>query len=290
MSQTQAAREAGVGRQTLWSWETGQGAKPPAKLSLLGLCKLYKAPPEMVQVVLALANDAGDAGWWQKFGEAFSEDFDMYLGLEDSACVVMTYQVVLPPGLLQTPAYRTAMLRVAKPGISDEDMVRAIELATKRQKRLEDDPGGFRLRVLLSEAVLHQQVGGVEVMAEQLTHLANISRLENVSIRVVPQEAGEHLGLLIGPFVLLEFPAQKLEWMNEPPMVYVERPTGDLYLGGEGEITKYREAYEAIEAVALSEDESYRRILQIAKELVRDRPERSPVVQVDEEPDQGRLR
>jgi hypothetical protein len=52
------------------------------------------------------------------------------------------------------------------------------------------------LWAIIDEGVLHRQVGGDTVMHEQLLHLAKVSRRPNITVEVVPFDAGAHSGLL----------------------------------------------------------------------------------------------
>lgn len=118
----------------------------------------------------------------------------------------------------------------------------------------------------MSEAVLREEVGGPAVLAEQLHRLAEVGALPNVSIRVVPFNARNHLGVLVGSCFLMEFPPLPQSKLVEPPIVYVEGYAGDLYLEREEEVGHYRTALAEIGRVALDESESRRKILAIAKE------------------------
>lgn len=60
------------------------------------------------------------------------------------------------------------------------------------------------LAVVLDEAVLHHQVGGPQVMSQQLARLAELSRLPNVEIQVLPNTAGAHAAVN-GEFQILAF-------------------------------------------------------------------------------------
>ncbi|WP_373281081.1 Scr1 family TA system antitoxin-like transcriptional regulator [Nocardia niigatensis] len=83
-------------------------------------------------------------------------------------------------------------------------------------------------------------------------------RATNISIGVVPQSVGAHLGLQTGHFVLMEFPPRsspgvKTKWI-EPPVVYVEGFTGALYLDQVDKADRYRSALVEIKRRALDEE------------------------------------
>ncbi|KJY41051.1 XRE family transcriptional regulator, partial [Streptomyces sp. NRRL S-444] len=68
--------------------------------------------------------------------------------------------------------------------------------------------------VVMSEAVLHQEIGGREVMRNQLAHLLALRGREWVQVQILPFEAGAHAGLP-GTFNVLRFE-------DDPDLVYTE--------------------------------------------------------------------
>jgi hypothetical protein len=123
------------------------------------------------------------------------------------------------------------------------------------------------LQVALNESVLRRPVGGPGVMAEQLRHLADMTRVPNVSLRVVPFSAGYYPGIVTGSFVILRFPPGHGGQEGEPPTVYKDTYTGALYLDKEQEVTKYSEAFAEIWDKAHDEPASRELIQQAAEEL-----------------------
>ncbi|MDT0305521.1 DUF5753 domain-containing protein [Streptomyces sp. DSM 44917] len=120
------------------------------------------------------------------------------------------------------------------------------------------------LRVVLDEAVLRRRIGGPAVMAEQLRHLAEAAELPNVLLRVMPFTAGEHPGVLSGAFVVLRFPQYGEGRKSEPPTVYADGYTGDLYRDKPNEVERYDTAFEGIWKKSLTEQASRRLITDVA--------------------------
>ncbi|MRH86731.1 XRE family transcriptional regulator [Nocardia sp. SYP-A9097] len=203
-------------------------------------------------------------GWWQAYTDQYEPHFDHYLGLEAVATHLTTHQVVLLPGLLQTAGYRRAVSLVGDPNLSADALERRLELAAHRQVRLSDP--NFRVNFLLSEGVLRHTPGGRTIMAYQLYHILElIGSRPNLSIRLVPLDAGSHLGLLAQAFTLLEFPPLASH-LSEPPVVYVEGYEGGLYLERTDMIDRHRRAITDIQRVALTEDDTKQLVQQLAKE------------------------
>ncbi|MFC9993653.1 helix-turn-helix domain-containing protein [Nocardia sp. NPDC127526] len=202
-------------------------------------------------------------GFWRAYADQYFSYFPHYLRLETDANRITTHQLVLVPGLLQTPDYRRAIAKIEDPDLSAVDTERRLELNSRRQAKLDDN--NLRLNVLLSEAVLRHQPGGPAVMADQLRWLCQAGQRDNISIRVVPFRSGSHRGLTIQSFTLLEFPHLD-SGLTEPPVAYIEGAIGALYHEREDVIDQYREAISSLRAVALTEGDTQRMMLDIAKE------------------------
>ncbi|MGI5219902.1 helix-turn-helix domain-containing protein [Nocardia sp. CA-290969] len=264
LTRAKAARSCEMGAQTLWRLETGRNSETK-KIVINALCDVYEASADDRRELLWLVDESRKDGWWQSYADAVVPEVEMYLDLERAACEVFTWQTMSLPGLVQTPGYRRAMWEIAQTLGNPVDLDREVLLLQRRQERLRDE-AGFALGVVLSEAVLRHPVGGAEVMAEQLDHLAELCVLPNVSLRVVPLDAPDHLGLNAKDFLFLEFPEHLNPVLTEPPVVYVEGFTGALYLDKPSEIVRYQAARQSILHVALDERDTHRLIEATARE------------------------
>src|SRR5262249_56133796 len=63
--------------------------------------------------LVARAWDANTPAWWPSYGDVVPAWFDAYLGLEQAASLIRSYEVQFIPGLLQTEQYARAVLRLA---------------------------------------------------------------------------------------------------------------------------------------------------------------------------------
>lgn len=70
-----------------------------------------------------------------------------------------------------------------------------------------------------------------------------------------------------GPFVILRFPLNGDGKASEPPTVYADGYTGELYLDKPKEIQRYDDAFKGIWATALNEKASQDLLRQASKEL-----------------------
>lgn len=255
-----------VGKQSLWRLETGQPVKL-RHLDIERLCQVYGAPQEKTDILLGLTDEAEGKGWWHGFGGAIPKHYEPFVGLEQFAVRVTTYQSSMVPELLQIADYRRTLTGTGFPDVDSAEVERRVELAARRQDRLTDETNPLSLNVVLDELPLRRLIGGPDVMAAQLRHIADTSRLTNVSVRVVPASVGTDPGWLIGSFVLMEFPRNPTAHLTEPPVVYVPGYAGALYLEKPEEVRQYRDGYARLERAALNEDDSHHLIVQIAGEL-----------------------
>lgn len=130
-------------------------------------------------------------GWYQQIAE-----------MERSAREIRVFHTQLVHGLLQTAGYARAVLSVMRQG----DLEGKVEARLDRQQVLARSRPPL-LWVVLSEAVIHQEVGGKAVMREQLAHLLDCQLTDEVQVQVLPFSAGAHTGLS-GSFTLFSFEDQ----------------------------------------------------------------------------------
>jgi Domain of unknown function (DUF5753) len=100
-------------------------------------------------------------------------------------------------------------------------------------------------------------------MRRQLLHINELSRLSNVTIRVLAF-SGRHPVLSLGPFVLLQF--APLHGVVITDVVYIEQLTRNDIIDDEEAAYEYRLAFDRISHEALDEEASRQLISQIAEE------------------------
>ena len=260
-----AARGLEWSETKMWRIETGQTSLRSFDVEVM--CRVYGVASDMTRALMGLAKETKARGWWQAYGDAVPEWFDLYVGLEAAASKLSLYEQELVPGLFQTPEYARTLIHADHPEENDEEADRRVSLRMARQalvRRTIDPPA---LQVALNESVLKRPVGGPAIMAAQLRRLAVASELPNVSLRVVPFSAGFHPGILSGSFNVLRFPLNGGGQESEPPTVYADLYTGALYLDKPNEVDRYGEAFAGIWHHALDEPASRELIQQAAEAL-----------------------
>ncbi|NED36479.1 helix-turn-helix transcriptional regulator [Streptomyces sp. SID8499] len=135
--------------------------------------------------------------------------FQQVAELQGRATEIYAFETHMVPGLLQTPSYARAVLGVLDK--NDLDDRTAVRLARQRIFEKEEPPVFW---VVLSEAALCQEIGGREVMREQLAYLVSFEHNPRINIQILPFSAGAHAGLQ-GSFDLYHF-------ASDPSIVYTE--------------------------------------------------------------------
>jgi transcriptional regulator with XRE-family HTH domain len=170
-----------------------------------------------------LASRANAQGWWHDYSDILPNWFEAYVGLEEAATQIRAYEVQFVPGLLQTGAYARAVFLLGYPTASPRELDRRVGLRLARQAIL-TRPTPPKIWAVLDEAVLRRPIGGAEIMRAQIKHLIEMSQRPNVTIQIVPFQAGGHAAAG-GPFSILRFADYDL-----PDVVYLEQLTSALYL------------------------------------------------------------
>lgn len=189
--------------------------------------------------LLEMVREANTPGWWHKYGDFLPNWFTTYVGLEEAASVIRTYEVQFVPGLLQTAAYARTVIRLGYPDVPEADIERRVHMRMQRQERLtkKDSP---RLWAVIDEAALKRPIGGRDIMREQLQHLLEVAALPNITLQVMPFRFGMHAAEG-GAFSILRFPESDLS-----DVVYVEQLWGALYLDKREDIDPYLTAMEQL--------------------------------------------
>jgi transcriptional regulator with XRE-family HTH domain len=201
---------------------------------LAGLLSLYGVSDEAErETMLALCRLGGARGWWQGYGDAVPPWMRHYLGLEQAATLIRSYDVQYVPGLLQAPAYARAVFSLPG-GPAGERAERALEVRMQRQQVLhrEQPPS---LWAVIDEAALRRPIGGAAVMRAQVEHLLEITRLRHVNVQVLPFRAGGHPAGG-GPVTLLRFAGGQL-----PDLVYLEQLNSAVYPSSPSDLACYRD-------------------------------------------------
>jgi hypothetical protein len=213
------------------------------------LLSLYgEHDPARREHLLGIAKRSNEPGWWQRSGEAVPEWFSEYVGLESAAVRIQTYELLFVPGLLQTEDYARAIVTRGHPETADATVEERIRVRMNRQ-RLLARPDAPRLWAVLDESVLHRPIGGHEVLAGQIDHLAEMSRRPNITLQVLPNALSGYGGE--AAFTMLRFAEPDV-----PDITYIEGLTGALYLDRRAEVEEYTRVMDELTIDAHSPEET----------------------------------
>lgn len=211
--------------------------------------------------LLALGRQANKPGWWHKYGDLLPSWFELYVGLEEAASLIRSYEVQFIPGLLQTRDYARAVTLLGHAGEPQEDIDRRVEMRMTRQQMILTEQSNAKLWAVIDEAVFRRAIGGAGVMRAQIRHLILMAARPNVTVQIVPFAGGGH-SAAGGPFTILRFDQPDL-----PDIVYMEQLSSALYLDDREEVNGYMAVMDRLSVEALTRNETVRMLHRLLADL-----------------------
>jgi Domain of unknown function (DUF5753) len=189
--------------------------------------------------------------WRALHGPNFRRHQQELQRMERTATTIRTYQPAVIPGLLQTAGYARAVLEVNRYGL--EDIADAVKSRVERQAVLYDNGKSFGF--VITEAALRWRLCPVPVHLAQLDRIASLATLPNVSVGIVPWS------------LLAPVPVATMFVVFDASLVLVETMHGEQLLREGQQIARYLDQFEALEALALRDDEARSILDRIASDL-----------------------
>lgn len=239
-----------------------KGKQQLSEEKLRALAGLLEFDDNAITEMLHLRGQALGRGWWSKFTALFPEELLRFFGYEHGAESIRTYCSGLVYGVLQTERYARAVIETGAPNVRLAEVDRRVQARMIRQQRLRE-PDPLHLHCVLSEAALRQQVGGPEVLAEQLSHLSNLANEhpDTFDLRIVPFTATGHDAMGGSNFHLLAFPGGNL-----PTLAWQETVTSTQLIDAFQMVREYALAHASATESALDREASLAMIDRLAKE------------------------
>lgn len=217
--------------------------------------------------VLHLAREANRPAWWRAYEDVVPGWFQDYIGLEQAAETIRTYETHFVPGLLQTDDYSRAVIAGRLPTPSAANLDRAVTLRGLRKRMLaKADPP--RVWAVVDEGALRRPVGSEQVRRRQLEHLLDLAAGPLLRLQVLPVDRSIH-SAGCGAFTMLRFPEPDL-----PNVVYVEHLLGALYIDRADHVDRYAQVYERLSELSLTPDETIDFLTNLIADRERRRPDR----------------
>jgi transcriptional regulator with XRE-family HTH domain len=233
------------------------GTRSPTLRDVRDLCVLYRVDEAEMARLMTIAREAKQQGWWSKFDDL---GIDLLIGLETDTRRISAHDSSFVPWAFQTEQYARAIIKGVLPRIDDHILEARVTARMTRQEILRSPEPPY-LWSLIDESALRRAIGGGSLMRDQLSKILETADTSNVTMQVVPFEAGAHPGL-DNTFMLLEFDSA-----IQSPVVFVENLAGNFYLERDAEIERYREVLEHLRACALSPANSIKYIQEIRRDL-----------------------
>ncbi|MGO9079790.1 MAG: helix-turn-helix domain-containing protein [Streptosporangiaceae bacterium] len=232
------------------------GRNAVREMDIADLLTLYGVtdPGEREQL-LSLASQANQPGWWHRYQDILPPWFQAYIGLEESAESIRSYDAQFVPGLLQTEEYAAAVLALGD--FRPEEAERLVVLRKERQRRF--TAGGLRLCTIIDEVALRRPLGSPGVMRGQLEYLAEVSGRPGFTLQVVPFPGSAYTAP--GSFSILQFASPDL-----PDVVYVEQLTSAMYLDKKMDVVRYTAAMDKLASLSAAPAASREIIRSLLKE------------------------
>jgi hypothetical protein len=254
---------ADIARKAGWSGakqsRLENATQPVQPAQVITLALLYDIPEAERDAVFTACLAAQERGWWETVSrEALVADVLDYVDFESVATTVRTFKVDLIDGLLQTQEYAAAIGEAFLPPAPPEVVQERVEARAKRQERLAGE-NPIHVEAVLTEGALRVEVGGPEVMRQQLDWLVELGKQPNVDLRVLPATgAYPAMGT---PFYLLSFDGAF------PDVGYIELLNRGVYVEEPEDLEPYQVNFAGLRKVALSQNKSRSLIAEIAQNL-----------------------
>jgi transcriptional regulator with XRE-family HTH domain len=240
-------------------YERARTGLPPREVERL--LDYYQITGPRRALLLELAEDAAQKGWWEEFADSLSDDYKQFIGLEHEAATINIWHVDVVTGLLQTESYARhiissySRIEPVAPGM----IGRMVRVRLRRQQVLSRE--GLQLSVVLDESVLRRRVGDESVMYEQLQRLAREAERPNLRLQILPLDA-QHT-IFGESFVIFGFGADSDAMLQD--VVSTEQLKSGSTLEGERETYLHRIAFQMLADAALDPVASRSLILETAE-------------------------
>jgi hypothetical protein len=239
---------------------------------LRALLDLYGiADPARVHELLEDAKASRRRGWWDesKYREHLTPATMQMLQFETEASAIRVFQPTLIPGVLQTRGYAQSVMEFWNDELPETDREARLEARMRRRDEVFGHPDPPPYFLILDESVLLREVGGPQVMAEQLHDLLTFIRKLNITVRILPLAAGALMSSL-GSVTIFDLGDE------ENAVLYRESPLTDQISHASDAVQGMRYLFEQLWEQSLNKEASTRSIEARAAALLSSLDRRPP--------------
>lgn len=244
ISRASAAQEIKTNDSTVGRYEAGHVL--PVWGTVLTLLRLYEASAKERKVASDLWDNANDEPPSIRLPTGTPKAFRRLVNAEREAPSERRIELSIIPGLLQTEAYARALMDAGRalhrPDTKVDNLV-ATRIA-RQQRLVGADP--LNLHVLIDESAILREVGGPDVMREQLAYLLVVAARPNIKLQVVPLRAGAY-GLMNGSCVIVDYPQ-----VAETPAVFLEYPAGGAWVDNAEDVERFTTMFDEVAKLAVT--------------------------------------
>ncbi len=177
--------------------------------------------------------------------EKYPVQFQDYALLEQKAVVLRLYATLVIHGLFQTEEYARALIGGGYPPLPEQRVEELVEARMARRALFERNPVAH-IEIVVEESVLRRVIGGPEVMRGQLLHLADCGQRRNVTLQILPMDAG-----LLGEYAGARGELNLVETPEHDHLAYLEVQDESVLLSDPAKVSTYAQRYAKIRAQAL---------------------------------------
>ncbi|WP_307785654.1 helix-turn-helix transcriptional regulator [Streptomyces sp. RB110-2] len=193
----------------------------------------YSANDKHLVDALAAMAEERTKGWWEEYRGVLSPGFLDLAELEHWALSIRAIEMLYVPGIFQTEAYATSLLRGGIANLPTAELNARVE---------------HRMRYC-----------DARTMSRQLEYLCELSEWPSVTIRVIPFAAQ-----ITGSVHSMAYAGATIPALDT---VQVDSAFDSGFLDAEAQLAKYRELIGSVDSISLSEAKSNDFIQRIAQEM-----------------------
>ncbi|APU12981.1 hypothetical protein UA74_04510 [Actinoalloteichus fjordicus] len=220
------------------------------------LCRIYGADVDRTEWLTDLSRRIRAQGWWVAYSDVLTDAMADYVELECEAAEIRYFEVDVIPGLLQTERYARELFAARDASVPSAALQRRAEMRLRRQDRISS--GGVVLSAVIDETAIHRAFHS-PAGEQQIDHLLAVSEQSNVTVQLLPLDAGLHAASG-APFTWLGFP------QFYQPVVWLDSLAGSLWIEEDSQVCDYDSTHARLTDIALNPSESKRLIRRLMKE------------------------
>ncbi|HEU5187203.1 MAG TPA: DUF5753 domain-containing protein [Candidatus Saccharimonadales bacterium] len=204
-----------------------------------------------------MQSQPGRASWWKEFRDILVQpNFEAFLESEFKATKIDFFNGNCLVGLFQTEAYATATTKIIR------TVPQTVQIRMLRQWHVLEKPEPPLIRLILAEHILYREVGGRDVLREQLWHLSELAKQPNINIYLLPKKAaGSKFSLEFENFII------HTKNLNSRGVLYIDHSMGMYRSINQFEVVSCKIGFEDLLQQTLSKEESMQRLVEMAQNL-----------------------